>query len=84
MERIARRRRSRDAAHVDAGQLASSIEQSVRERTGRRIHNLRVEIDTQGVRLQGRCGSFYSKQLAQQAAMDLALDVALTNEIEVA
>ncbi|HWA99064.1 MAG TPA: hypothetical protein VG713_11255 [Pirellulales bacterium] len=81
MDRVARRTRVNRIPQAD---LASSIERSVQQRTGYKIRDLRVEIDTEGVRLQGRCGSFYSKQLAQQAAMDMARDVALTNEIEVA
>jgi osmotically-inducible protein OsmY len=76
--------RDRGAAATDADVLATNIERSVQERTGRRIRDLRVEVDTRTVRLHGRCSSYYSKQLAQQAVMDVAGDFTLANEIEVA
>jgi osmotically-inducible protein OsmY len=68
--------------------LAEAIEREIQERTGGKIHGLRVEVGAAGVRLQGRCSTFYCKQLAQHAAMNLAEknlkgDGPLTNEIEV-
>ncbi|HEX4129903.1 MAG TPA: hypothetical protein VHZ24_07660 [Pirellulales bacterium] len=72
------------APRTGAEQLASNIARCVQLRTGQAIRDLRVKIDTQGVRLQGRCLSYYSKQLAQEAVMELAQDVSLMNDIEVA
>ena len=63
--------------------LAESIAQVVRSRTGGQIRGLKVEVRSDGVRLQGRCASFYCKQLAQHVAMGLAGDAALSNDIEV-
>jgi osmotically-inducible protein OsmY len=66
--------------------LAASIERLVHRRTSGQIRDLRVEVSQESVRLQGRCATFYCKQLAQQAVMD-TMDVngnsTLTNEIEV-
>jgi hypothetical protein len=63
--------------------LAESIARVVRHRTGGKVQGLKVEVRRDGVRLQGRCATFYCKQLAQHAAMDLTPDSVLTNEIEV-
>jgi hypothetical protein len=63
--------------------LAARIERVVKRRTSGSIVGLTVEIRRDGVHLGGRCATFYSKQLAQQAAMGVAEDEPLTNEIEV-
>ncbi|HLA85364.1 MAG TPA: BON domain-containing protein [Thermoguttaceae bacterium] len=68
---------------AEAERLATSIEQAVRRETSGRVRGLRVEVDRRGVRLEGRCETFYCKQLAQQAAMILSGHDRLTNEIEV-
>jgi osmotically-inducible protein OsmY len=69
---------------VDKDELLASIKSSVLERTGNKIRDLRVELNSDGVRLRGRCASYYSKQLAQQAVMSVAAQYGLTNEIVVA
>lgn len=66
-----------------AERLAARIARVVERRTSRTIHNLRVEVRRDGVFLDGQCDCFYSKQLAQQAAMGLADDKQLTNRIKV-
>ena len=67
----------------EAEELAASIEQAVRSKTGRGIRNLRVEVDRNGVRLNGYCNTYYCKQLAQHAAMAHPGGQQLTNAIEV-
>jgi osmotically-inducible protein OsmY len=42
-----------------------------------------VEISGEGIRLTGRCNSYYTKQKAQHAAMGLSGTEELTNGIEV-
>jgi osmotically-inducible protein OsmY len=75
---------SRAAATTSAREvLAASIERVVQSRTGGKIQALKVVVERDGVCLQGRCATFYSKQLAQHAAMDLSGELTLTNEIEV-
>ncbi|HEV3023052.1 MAG TPA: BON domain-containing protein [Pirellulales bacterium] len=71
----------RSASRVE--KLAARIARVVERRTSGSIVGLTVEIRRDGVHLGGRCATFYSKQLAQQAAMGVAEDEPLTNEIEV-
>ena len=71
------------AAAVVSETLAESIERVVRRRTGDKVHDLKVEVRRDGVRLQGRCPTYYCKQLAQHAAMLVTGETSLSNEIEV-
>ena len=68
----------------EAEDLAVSIEKAVQRETGRRIRDLTVEVDRDGVRLKGHCTTYYCKQLAQHAAMAVPGGDRLTNSIEVA
>lgn len=63
--------------------LATRIARVVKRRTAGSVQNLRVEVCREGVFLDGECNTFYTKQLAQQAAMDLADEKPLMNRIEV-
>ena len=67
---------------AEAERLAASIERAVQRETGGGVRGLRVEVDRSGIRLEGRCNTYYCKQLAQHAAMGLSAD-RLTNQIEV-
>ncbi len=64
--------------------LARRITLRVLARTGRQIRNLRVEVERDEVRLSGNCNTFYCKQLAQQAAMDVSHSIQLCNDLHVA
>ena len=68
---------------VEAERLVASIERAVREETGRRVQDLCVEINQNGVLLKGRCTTYYCKQLAQHAAMGMPGGEHVTNSIEV-
>jgi hypothetical protein len=70
-------------AIVDLQARAARIRRAVRRETRGGVEQLKVEIDNRGIHLRGRCHSFYCKQLAQQAAMRLADETALDNQIEV-
>lgn len=72
---------SRDEGRSE--KLAVRIAHVVAHRTAGSVQNLRVEVRRDGVFLDGQCPSYYAKQLAQQAAMDLADEKQLTNRIEV-
>ena len=63
--------------------LAMRIERHIRRETNDKVRELRVEVHRAGVSLHGRCGTFYCKQVAQQAAMNLIDGRALVNQIEV-
>ncbi|MBS0208963.1 MAG: hypothetical protein JSS27_08425 [Planctomycetes bacterium] len=68
---------------LDDDALARRITLCVLARTGRQIRNLRVDVDGEEVRLTGNCSTFYCKQLAQQAAMDIIHGLALSNDLQV-
>jgi len=69
--------------------LKAKIERAIRRRTSDRVRNLDVRIQETCVAVRGRCGSFYCKQQAGQAAMaamkiEPALESAVVdNQIEV-
>lgn len=67
----------------EAEELAASIERAVQDETGRGVADLTVEVGPQGVLLRGHCDSFYTKQLAQHAAMRMPGGDRLVNSIEV-
>lgn len=67
----------------EAEELAASIERAVQRETGQGVDDLTVEISAEGVLLRGRCTTFYTKQLAQHAAMNMPGGHRLTNSIEV-
>lgn len=62
---------------------AVEIERAVRERTVGRVRDVRVEVGDDGVLLTGLSSSFYGKQLAQHAVMELIGTTPLFNEIVV-
>jgi osmotically-inducible protein OsmY len=67
----------------EAEELATSIERAVQLETDRGVADLCVEVSPQGVLLKGRCNTFYTKQLAQHAAMRVPGGDRLVNSIEV-
>lgn len=68
----------------EADELAASIERAVQWETGGEVADLTVEVGPQGVLLKGHCDTFYTKQLAQHAAMRIPGGDRLVNSIEVA
>ena len=64
---------------IEDEQLATQI---VR-RLGNRIRDLRVLRQGGGLVIQGRTTTYYAKQLAQHAAMELDNEPILANDIEV-
>ena len=67
----------------EAEELVASIERAVQMETDHGVVDLTVEVSRQGILLKGRCGSYYTKQLAQHAAMSIPGGDRLTNRIEV-
>lgn len=59
------------------------LEGLVQCRTSGRIRDLRIEAYSDRVVMSGRTNTYYAKQLAQQAAMELAGLGQLRNDIEV-
>lgn len=54
---------------AQAKELAARIRRMIRRRTGGGVHQLRVDISPDTIRLSGSCSTYYCRQLAQQAAM---------------
>ncbi len=63
--------------------LAKLVSHIIQRRTGSRVQELRVDVLDDVVRLTGRCASFYVKQLAQHATMDLVCGATIVNDIQV-
>lgn len=63
--------------------LAVDVERAIRCLTRGGIADLEIQVSEDGIRLRGRCATFYCKQLAQEAAMKSARSTRLSNEIEV-
>jgi osmotically-inducible protein OsmY len=59
------------------------IERQIRRETSDKVRDLHVEVRRDSVVLEGRCGTFYSKQLASHAAMALCGVTPVINQIDV-
>jgi hypothetical protein len=63
--------------------LANDIRQRITKRLPGRVHDLRVRLDGNTIVLEGRCATYYTKQLAQTAALGTLEDELLENLIVV-
>jgi hypothetical protein len=63
--------------------LESAIRQRIDSRLAGRVRNLAVRVRSDLVVLEGECNTFYTKQLAQHAAMGILEDEHLENAIVV-
>jgi hypothetical protein len=63
--------------------LQTELEQQVKNRTGRRIRNLAIELDAEQVVLRGQASSYYVKQLATHSVHDIVPHIRLENAIVV-
>ena len=70
---------SATATDTSMAQLATLMER----RLNGRVRNLRLHCQPQGLVLQGWAPTYYVKQLAQHAAMEVSELPILANEIEV-
>ena len=71
----------RDPRHVA---LEVAIRQRIESRLHGRVRNLHIRAEAGQVTLEGECTTFYTKQLAQHAAMGILEDEQLDNSIVVA
>lgn len=74
---------SDDEVRCDADPILEEITQAVRAATGGRVHNFKVEVVDATVQLKGFCATFHCNQLAQTAAMEIAGDMHVENQIVV-
>ncbi len=63
--------------------LQQELEQQVRQRTGRRIRDLAIEVRAEEVVLRGRAESYHLKQLAQEGIYEVLPRIRLENAIVV-
>lgn len=63
--------------------LAIAIRQRIESRLAGRVHDLAIRVRDNTVVLEGRCATFYTKQLAQHAALGVLEDERLENDIVV-
>ncbi len=68
---------------VTGESLSDAIARAVRARTNGRIRGLRVEVDDDCVIPSGRTSTYYAKQLATHAVLDVYDQFRLTNNIDV-
>ena len=65
------------------GQLATAIRQRIETRLPGRLRGLVVRVSGDTVVLEGQCATYYTKQLAQHAALGVLDDEHLENSIVV-
>ena len=63
--------------------LAVAIRQRIESRLGGRIRDLAIRVRGEAIVLEGRCATYYTKQLAQHAALGVLEDEQLENAIVV-
>jgi hypothetical protein len=68
----------------DVQRLTEVIRQRINGRLAGRVRNLRVRFGSDGFVLEGECSTYYTKQLAQHAALGVLDDDHLENAIVVA
>ena len=78
-----RRQSAVDEPQFDLERLAAKIEQTVWHATAAGVKSLRVELCESEVILSGRCRTYYTKQIAQHAAMEAATGWNVINRIQV-
>lgn len=61
--------------------LEEKIRSRIEHRLGGRVRELSVSVTGKSIKLGGRCSTYYSKQLAQHAALGVIEDEQLANEI---
>lgn len=69
---------------AEAVHLIERIKRMIRRETNLGVQEMRVSVEDGKVVLSGHCRTFYTKQLAQQAAMKVIGTDELVNDIRVA
>jgi hypothetical protein len=63
--------------------LQEELERQVSLRTGRRVRNLTVQLESERIVLRGQTASYHVKQLAQHGILEMIPDARLENGIVV-
>lgn len=72
-----------DLASPEIDSLIGEVISIIHQHTGGRVHKLEVEVQDAIILLRGFCATFHCNQLAQAAAMSVAGDLAVDNQIVV-
>lgn len=72
-----------EEAPCNQQQLKQQLAHAIRLATSARIHNLSIRVTGTHIELHGFCSTFHCFQLAQHAAMQLADELLVDNQIEV-
>jgi hypothetical protein len=67
-----------DSLRTDSACLEEAVERQTVQRTGGRLRQFRVEITNEGVTVRGHAPSYYIKQLALVAVLDVLASIAWT------
>lgn len=81
--RASQTRFASDSNSPMAVSLRERIYQRIARRLQNRVRDLDVQVTKDRIILRGRCATYYSKQLAQHAALGAIEDESLENDIEV-
>lgn len=76
--------RGLNRCEVDADELVRNISRLIRRETNLGVQEMKVEYRDGQLILSGYCRTFYTKQIAQEAALKLLGEVSLVNKIRVA
>jgi hypothetical protein len=74
---------SSDPRSEQLQRMARIIQQRIEARLPGRVRHLSVRVNTDFILLEGECSTYYTKQLAQHAALGVLEDEHLENEIVV-
>ncbi len=72
------------ASNIDPAELARRIARMIKRETYLGVQDMKVRFENGTLILSGLCHTFYTKQLAQEAALKIMGDVDLVNAIHVA
>jgi len=64
-------------------EYVSTMMKSVAKNTHNGVQSLKIDLRSNCIMLTGFCESYYIKQLAQQAIMDMVIDMEIVNDIVV-
>ena len=64
-------------------EMIDQVEQAILAKTGGRIHELQIRLESGCLIVSGRTSSYYNKQLVTHAIRGAVDDMTLQNEVEV-
>jgi len=68
---------------LSLSEYASTIKRIITKKTYSGVQSLKIVLQPNRIILTGFCDNYYTKQLAQQAIMDIVIDMEIVNDIVV-